>query len=172
MADISSGTGPHVVFSGRRTGIFTSDSLAPVHNRHTRDISADIARDCKNILRRSLQAGYIDKRVLFATPARTPQRVIVSPVIANMALDGLEAAAYASVGSSKLSRSNAQLNVIRHADDFIVTGVSNTVLEFVHLTSRHSIRSPSVGLSRRFLESTHRPLLAYFKRLSSVALAV
>ncbi|MER9420620.1 hypothetical protein NKI95_32815 [Mesorhizobium sp. M0306] len=43
---------------------------------------------------------------------------------------GLEAAVYACVGSSKLARSNAQLNVIRYADDFVVTGASNDVLEF------------------------------------------
>jgi RNA-directed DNA polymerase len=47
-----------------------------------------------------------------------------------MALDGLEAAVYASVGSSKLARSKAQLNVVRYADDFVVTGASKEVLEF------------------------------------------
>ena len=51
-------------------------------------------------------------------------------MIANMALDGLEAAVYASVGSSKLARSKAQLNVVRYADDFAVTGASKDVLEF------------------------------------------
>ncbi|XYJ92238.1 RNA-directed DNA polymerase (plasmid) [Cupriavidus necator] len=46
-----------------------------------------------------------------------------------MALDGLEAAVHASVGTSKLARSKAQLNVVRYADDFVVTGVSKDVLE-------------------------------------------
>ena len=84
----------------------------------------------KAILRRWLQAGYIDEGTLFETTAGTPQGGIISPVIANLALDGLEAAVYASVGSSKLSRSKAQLNVVRYADDFVVTGVSKDVLEF------------------------------------------
>jgi RNA-directed DNA polymerase len=83
----------------------------------------------KDVLRRWLQAGYIDEGALFATLAGTPQGGIISPVIANMALDGLEAAVYASVGSSKLARSKAQLNVVRYADDFVVTGVSKDVLE-------------------------------------------
>jgi RNA-directed DNA polymerase len=47
-----------------------------------------------------------DERRLFETSAGTPQGGIISPVIANMALDGLEAAVFASVGSSKLARSN------------------------------------------------------------------
>jgi transposase len=34
------------------------------------------------------------------------------------------------VGTSKLARSNAQLNVVRYADEFIVTGMSKEVLEF------------------------------------------
>lgn len=46
-----------------------------------------------------------------------------------MALDGIEAAVYASVGSSKSARSKAQLNAIRYADDFVVTGVSKEVLQ-------------------------------------------
>ncbi|WP_287365070.1 reverse transcriptase domain-containing protein [Mesorhizobium sp.] len=84
----------------------------------------------KEVLQKWLQAGYIDEGTLFETSAGTPQGGIISPVIANTALDGLEAAVYASVGSSKLARSKAQLNVIRYADDFVVTGASKDVLEF------------------------------------------
>ncbi|CAE6869498.1 hypothetical protein R69746_08315 [Paraburkholderia aspalathi] len=46
-----------------------------------------------------------------------------------MALDGLEAAVYASVGGSELARRKAKLNVIRYADDFVVTSTSKEVLE-------------------------------------------
>lgn len=46
----------------------------------------------KAILRQWLQAGFIDEGTLFATQAGTPQGGIISPVIANMTLDGLEAA--------------------------------------------------------------------------------
>lgn len=68
---------------------------------------------------------------MFETLAGTPQGGIISPVIANTALDGLEAAVYASVGSSKLARSKAQLNVIRDADEFVVTSASKDVLELL-----------------------------------------
>lgn len=46
----------------------------------------------KAILRRWLETGYVDEGILFETSAGTPQGGIISPVIANMALDGLEAA--------------------------------------------------------------------------------
>ena len=49
-------------------------------------------------------------------------------MLANMALDGLEAAVRASAGSDR-ARRKAKLNVIRYADDFVVTGASKNVLE-------------------------------------------
>ncbi|WP_455289668.1 group II intron reverse transcriptase/maturase [Cupriavidus necator] len=83
----------------------------------------------KEVLRKWLRAGYIDEGTLFESQAGTPQGGVISPVIANMALDGLEAAVHASVNTSTLERRKAQLNVVRYADDFVVTGVSKDVLE-------------------------------------------
>lgn len=83
----------------------------------------------KVILRKWLEAGYIDEGTLFESRAGTPQCGVISPVIANMALDGLEAAIRASVGTSQRTYREAKLNVIRYADDFVVTCASNEVLE-------------------------------------------
>src|SRR5450631_649405 len=47
-------------------------------------------------------------------------RGVISPVIANMALDGLENAVRASAGSDR-ARRLSKINVIRYADDFVVT---------------------------------------------------
>lgn len=84
----------------------------------------------KVILRQWLQAGFIDEGALFATEAGTPQGGIISPVIANMTLDGLEAAVYASVGPTKHARGKFNINVVRYADDFVVTGISKEILEY------------------------------------------
>ena len=83
----------------------------------------------KVILRQWLQAGFIDEGTLFATQAGTPQGGIISPVIANMALDGLEAAVEASVAPTERARRKFKVNVNRYADDFVVTGVSKEILE-------------------------------------------
>jgi len=83
----------------------------------------------KVVLRRWLKAGFIDKGTLFATEAGTPQGGIISPVIANMTLDGLEAAVDASVGPTQRARRKFKVNVNRYADDFVVTGVSKEILE-------------------------------------------
>ena len=77
----------------------------------------------KRILRAWLKAGYIDKGKLYPTKAGTPQGGIASPVLANMTLDGLELAIKSAASK------NAKVNVIRYADDFIVTADSKEILQ-------------------------------------------
>jgi RNA-directed DNA polymerase len=75
------------------------------------------------ILRAWLKAGYMDKGRLFPTKAGTPQGGIVSPVLANMTLDGLESAVKEAVSAK------AKVNLIRYADDFLVTAESEEILK-------------------------------------------
>ena len=77
----------------------------------------------RKILQAWLQAGYIDRGKLYATQAGTPQGGIISPLLANMTLDGLESAIKTVVPAG------SKVNVIRYADDFIVTGKSKEVLQ-------------------------------------------
>ncbi len=83
----------------------------------------------RRILRKWLQAGFIDKGVLFPTEAGTPQGGIASPVLANLALDGLEDAVRSALGRSAKARQAAKAHVVRYADDFIVTGATRELLE-------------------------------------------
>jgi RNA-directed DNA polymerase len=46
-----------------------------------------------------------------------------------MTLDGLEAAVYQSVGSTESARRKSKINVIRYADDFVITGCTKEVLK-------------------------------------------
>jgi RNA-directed DNA polymerase len=83
----------------------------------------------QGILRKWLHAGFLDKGVLFPTEAGTPQGGIASPVLANMALDGLEKAVQSALGSTRNARQPAKAHVVRYADDFVVTGASRELLE-------------------------------------------
>ncbi|VFR52403.1 Retron-type RNA-directed DNA polymerase [plant metagenome] len=107
----------------------------------------------KTILRRWLEAGYVDEGTLFESRAGTPQGGVISPVLANMALDGLEAAVLASTGGSERAHRRAKLNVIRYADDFVVTGASKDVLESVVLPSVASWRHAGWNCRRKKPES-------------------
>ena len=73
----------------------------------------------KAILSTWLQAGYMDKSVLYETEDGTPQGGCISPVLANMALDGLETILrkkYPHSGIRALKGKNKQVNLVRYAD--------------------------------------------------------
>jgi RNA-directed DNA polymerase len=84
------------------------------------------------LLRTWLKAGYIEGNVLHPTEAGTPQGGICSPVIANLALDGLEARLrtawprYVWNGHKQVC---PKVNFIRLADDFVITGATKELLE-------------------------------------------
>lgn len=81
----------------------------------------------KKILGAWLKAGYLDKGKLYPTVAGTPQGGIISPTLCNLTLDGLEAAIRKAVPR------RSKVNVIRYADDFIITGISYELLRDVVL---------------------------------------
>jgi RNA-directed DNA polymerase len=77
----------------------------------------------KAILRKWLKAGFIEANALWPTEAGTPQGGIISPTLANIALDGLEAELH------RRFRQPAKVHLVRYADDFIISGRSKELLE-------------------------------------------
>jgi RNA-directed DNA polymerase len=78
----------------------------------------------KRILRQWLKAGYWEKGQLFPTDKGTPQGGIISPILANLTLDGMQEA----IGQS-VRRKGDKVNFVRYADDFIGTGATREILE-------------------------------------------
>ena len=83
----------------------------------------------KAILQKWLKAGYIERNTLHPTEAGTPQGGICSPVLANMTLDGLEAKLREHYPKATSASRKAKVNLVRYADDFIITGSSKELLE-------------------------------------------
>ncbi len=81
----------------------------------------------KTILQKWLKAGFVYQKQLFPTESGTPQGGIISPVLANMTLDGLEHALATAFPQAK--RKGLKMNMVRYCDDFIVTGHSKEWLE-------------------------------------------
>jgi RNA-directed DNA polymerase len=86
----------------------------------------------KTVLHKWLKAGYIENRTLFPTEAGTPQGGIISPTLANMTLDGLEKLLTEHFPRQKWKdggKWTPKVNLVRYADDFIITGDSKELLE-------------------------------------------
>ncbi|ACD54488.1 group II intron reverse transcriptase/maturase [Escherichia coli] len=85
----------------------------------------------RQILTKWLKAGYRENGQLFPVNSGTPQGGIISPVLANIALDGLEAllASEFKKRTVKGRLVNPKVNYVRYADDFIITGESKELLE-------------------------------------------
>jgi RNA-directed DNA polymerase len=85
----------------------------------------------REVLRKWLKAGFVERASLFPTERGTPQGGIASPTLANMVLDGLEqrlAERIRKRRSNGLVVYNPKINLIRYADDFVVTGDSPETL--------------------------------------------
>ncbi len=74
-------------------------------------------------LRQWLEAGYVEDGHLYPTRKGTPQGGVISPTLMNMTLDGLEQAVHQAVPRRH------RVNVVRYADDLIVTGKSCRFLQ-------------------------------------------
>lgn len=83
----------------------------------------------KAILHKWLKAGYMEHGTLKPTESGTPQGGIASPALANFTLDGLEARLREKFSRSTSAGRQAKINLIRFADDFIITGSSKELLE-------------------------------------------
>ena len=78
----------------------------------------------KTILKKWLKSGYIEKNRLFPTQKGTPQGGVISPMIMNMVLDGLE-----TIIMNKFPRWKRQkVNFIRYADDFVITAIDKETI--------------------------------------------
>nr|WP_295937568.1 group II intron reverse transcriptase/maturase [uncultured Acidovorax sp.] len=83
------------------------------------------------VLRKWLKAGVVHQGRFSPTDEGTPQGGVISPTLANCVLNGLEtdltAHLKARLGVVKARR--AKVNVVRFADDFVITGSSRELLE-------------------------------------------
>ena len=69
-----------------------------------------------------LKAGYCDQGSLFPTNDGTPQGGVISPLLANIALHGMEERVkqYAETWKGDKTRNRFSLSLIRYADDFVI----------------------------------------------------
>src|SRR5467141_5192296 len=85
------------------------------------------------ILQKWLKSGSMEKHVLHETTDGTPQGGIISPALSNCALDGLERLLKEKYPAGKRLKSlggeKPCVNLVRYADDFVITSKSKELLE-------------------------------------------
>jgi RNA-directed DNA polymerase len=72
----------------------------------------------KELIKQWLKAGYVDKKVFHEPTSGTPQGGVISPLLANIALHGMEEALGVKHGWHNVIRSKRAL--VRYAGDFVV----------------------------------------------------
>lgn len=125
---------------------------------------ANIPTD-KGILRKWLKCGYMEANNFHATVAGTPQGGIISPVLANMTLDGLENRIQSRFPNeivvkdplTKKWRRNGfrKVHVVRYADDFIVTAATEDLAREILPVIREFMAERGLTLSEEKTRITH-----------------
>jgi RNA-directed DNA polymerase len=107
----------------------------------------------KQILRKFLKAGFMEKQRLYPTDLGTGQGSIISPTLAVMALSGIERKLRSS---RKRERDKEKINFISYADDFVITGNSPELLtEKVIPIVIESLKEVGLELSQEKSKITH-----------------
>jgi Retron-type reverse transcriptase len=95
----------------------------------------------RELIKQWLKAGYVESQVFHETESGTPQGGIISPLLANVALDGIDhllagfhkVRIYQSSPKAKRQRTKKQklgrYGFIRYADDFIITAETKEDIE-------------------------------------------
>ena len=115
---------PEWVLEGDIKGCFDHIS----HEWLVRNVRTD-----SEILRKWLSSGVIYNRLLTPTTEGTPQGGIISPTLANLTLDGMERLVKSRYPSSRPKGTKGKwqtkkVNLVRYADDFIVTAADKETL--------------------------------------------
>jgi RNA-directed DNA polymerase len=83
----------------------------------------------KAILRKWLKAGYKEQDAFHATDDGVAQGGPLSPALANLTLDGLEHLLAEHFPRTTRAGQRAKVNLVRFADDFLITGATRELLE-------------------------------------------
>ena len=95
---------------------------------------------------------------------RTPRRTKVtfcvrgvnSPTLANMTLNGLEGAIHAHIGKmGSMEKKKAKMNVVRYADDFIVTASARWRCRLAKQAAKEFLEARGLELSQEKTHDTH-----------------
>lgn len=122
FTDLNKGKSPKWILEGDIKGCFDHISHEWLYNNIPMD---------SVMLQKWLKCGFIESKHLFPTEEGTPQGGTISPILMNMTLDGLERELRERFPRTRTKNRRAnfyQVNFVRYADDFIITGRTPEIL--------------------------------------------
>jgi RNA-directed DNA polymerase len=152
FTDLSRKVSPQWVLEGDIKGCFDHIS----HQWLIDNIPMD-----KSILKQFLKAGFVFQGELFPTEEGTPQGGIISPILANMTLDGMQKLLSDRFHTNRLGKVDSRfknahkVNLVRYADDFIVTAATKEIAEEAKSLIREFLKPRGLELSEEKTLITH-----------------
>lgn len=115
----------------------------------------------KSVLNQFLKAGFIYNHHLNPTKYGTPQGGPISPILANIALDGIEKLLFTKYRTGKRGKYNSlvrcqnKVNFVRYADDFVVTASSEELAREIQELLSPFLKERGLELSEEKTLITH-----------------
>lgn len=142
------------------TWILEGDIKGCFDNINHEWLQAKIPMD-KRIMKQFLKSGFIYEGELFPTNTGSPQGGAISSLYANMTLDGLEKLIqdkYHRNSKGKIEnhyRAKTKVNMVRYADDFIITANTKEVAEELKAIVSEFLDARGLILSEEKTKITH-----------------
>ena len=110
------------ISNNRKKWVVDADIKGAFDNiRHATILKAVAGFPAQHLIRQWLKAGVVDKGVFTETTSGTPQGGIVSPLLANIALHGMESAVGVSYRKKRgIHVTTSKRALVRYADDFVI----------------------------------------------------
>lgn len=122
----------------------------------------------RELIKQWLKAGYVEAEMLHSTESGTPQGGIISPLLANIALDGMDEmlgqlyrkVTYTRKGKTrtgaKINRKVSKYGFVRYADDFIITASTREDIEAILPQIKTWLKQRGLELNEEKTRITHR----------------
>lgn len=102
-----------------------------INHKYLLDKLGDCPVSLKRQIKKWLKSGYMEDKTLFPTEEGTPQGGVLSPLLANIALHGIEneLKKWVKTWKGKKTKNLNSFSFIRYADDFVVIHESKEIVE-------------------------------------------
>lgn len=113
------------------------------------------------LIEKFLKAGYVDKEMFYDTKEGTPQGALLSPLLANIALNGMEKLLRITYTEIKDHNGNStyatkgEYRMVRYADDFVIFAKSKEDIEKIYDILEPYLKDRGLSLAEDKTKITH-----------------